>query len=280
MTDRPEDLSRPIVLAGGATIPRLGLGVFKAGAGAGTRRAVRWAFEVGYRHIDTASVYKNEREVGEAFRESGIPRDEVFLTTKLWREDYGYDQTMRAFDASLARLGVEAIDLYLLHWPRPDNRVETWRAVDALRRAGRCRATGVSNFTVEHLSQLVNETTVVPAVNQIELHPFLQQRELVEHCRRLGVVVEAWAPLTKGQRLDHEVLLAVAAETQRTVAQVLIRWSLERGFVVIPKSSNRERIRENAAVFDFSLSKQQMARIDALEENLRTAPGWDPTTVP
>jgi diketogulonate reductase-like aldo/keto reductase len=274
------DLTRPLQLSSGAAIPRLGLGVFRSGAGAGTRDAVLWALEAGYRHIDTAAVYRNEAEVGEALRHSGIPRQEVFLTTKLWRDDYGYDQTLRAFDASIARLGVDTLDLYLMHWPSPDTRVETWRALAAIRQSGRCRAIGVSNFTAHHLRQLIDATGVTPEVNQVELHPFLQQTHLVSECNAHGIAVEAWAPLTKGQRLDHPALLSIAAQTQHTVAQVLIRWSLQKGFVVIPKSSDAARIRENASVFDWTLSSEQMERLDALEEGYRTAPGWDPSATP
>jgi diketogulonate reductase-like aldo/keto reductase len=253
--------------------------VFRSGSGDGTRNAVLWALQAGYRHIDTAAVYGNELEVGDAIRRSGVPRDEVFLTTKLWRDDYGYDAAMRAFDASLARLGVDVLDLYLLHWPTPESRVDTWRALVAIRDSGRCRSIGVSNFGPRHLRQLVDETGVVPDVDQIELHPFLQQRELVQYCHQHGITVEAWAPLTKGQRLDHAVLTDVATELGRSVPQVLIRWSLQKGFVVIPKSSSA-RIRENGAVFDFALTRDHMVRLDALEENYRTAPGWDPSSVP
>lgn len=273
------DLASPLLLAGGTNIPRVGLGVFRAGSGAGTRNAVRYGLDAGYRHIDTAAVYRNETEVGEALRQSEIARDEVFLTTKLWREDYGYDRALKAFDESRDRLGVEVIDLYLMHWPNPEKRVQTWRALEALRESGCCRAIGVSNFTIPHLSQIIDATGITPAVNQIELHPFRQQRELVAFCRAHGIALVAWAPLTKGQRFEEPTLRSVAAEVQRTVPQVLIRWSLQKGFVAIPKSSNQIRIGENFAVFDFSLSEAQMARLDALDEGYRTAPGWDPSVV-
>ena len=269
----------PIRHAGGGAIPRLGLGVFRAGAGAGTRDAVRWALDAGYRHIDTAAVYRNEREVGAAIRQSGVPRAEVFVTTKLWREDYGRASTPRALEESLGQLGLDYVDLYLMHWPSPETRVETWAALVELRERGLCRAIGVSNFTAAHLDALIDATAVTPAVNQIELHPFLQQRALVQRCADRGVLVEAWAPLTKAQRLADPTLLAVADEVARTTAQVLIRWSLQKGYIVIPKSSSPTRIVENAGVFDFNLSAQQMARIDALDEGYRTAPGWDPSTV-
>jgi len=280
LVDRRSALAEPLQLSTGVCIPRLGLGVFRAGSGEGTRNAVRWAIESGYRHIDTAAVYRNEAEVGEALRQCELPRQQVFVTTKLWRDDYGYDNTLRAFEGSLGRLQLDVIDLYLMHWPSPGTRVETWRAMVALAESGRARAVGVSNFTIDHLQELIDATGIAPSTNQVEIHPFLQQRELVLYCREHGIAVEAWAPLTKAQRLGDPVLGAVASEVRRSVAQVLIRWSLQKGFIVLPKSSNRSRIRENRSVFDFSLSDEQMARIDGLDESYRTAPGWDPSSTP
>lgn len=273
-------MDRAVELSNGISIPRLGLGVFRSGSGDGTRNAVHWALEAGYRHIDTAAVYKNELEVGQAVRQSGLTRDEIFLTTKLWRDDFGYDSALRAFDSSLEALGLDRIDLYLMHWPSPETRVATWKALVAIQKSGRCGAIGVSNFNASHISELIEETGVTPAVNQIELHPFLQQRALVRYCTKHSIAVEAWAPLTKAQRLDDPVLEQIGHEVSRTVAQILIRWSLQRGFIPLPKSSNKSRIQENGAVFDFELSVEQMSRIDALDANYRSAPGWDPTTVP
>ncbi|MGF1466458.1 MAG: aldo/keto reductase [Sandaracinaceae bacterium] len=272
------DLSSTIPLPTGAAMPRLGLGVFRAGPGDATRNAVGWALERGYRHIDTARIYRNEQDVGAALASSPVPRGEVFITTKLWNDDQGYDAALRAIDRSLAALGVDSVDLYLMHWPVPERRLESWRAMERAFEDGRARAIGVSNFVRRHLDELAAHANVSPAVNQIELHPFGQQRDAVERCRELGVVVEAYSPVTKGRRLDDRRLTAVAQEVGRTPAQVLIRWSLQKGYVAIPKSSDRARIDENASVFDFALDDDRMARLDALEEGLHLA--WDPTDVP
>jgi methylglyoxal/glyoxal reductase len=272
------DLTSTLTLNNGRTIPLLGLGVFRSGAGKSTQDAVRWALEAGYRHIDTAHIYGNEADVGKALRASGIPREQLFVTTKLWNDDHGYDETLRAFDASLEKLGTGYVDLYLMHWPVPERRLDSWRSMEQLAGQARCRAIGVSNFVERHLKELLGVAKIVPAVNQIELHPFLQQREAVACCRAHGIAVEAYSPLTKGRRLDHPTLKTIAHELGRSPAQVLIRWSLQHGFVVLPKSAKHERVLENAAVFDFELAAPQMARLDALDESLHTA--WDPTDVP
>jgi len=269
-----------IRLNNGVEIPRLGLGVYRAAAGSETRNAVLWALEAGYRHVDTAAIYGNEADVGRAIRESGIPREDVFVTTKLWNDDQGYDAALAAFDASLERLGFDYVDLYLIHWPVPELRLESWRALERLHEEGRARAIGVSNYMVQHLEELLAHCTVVPAVNQIELSPWSwrSRRDVVELCRARGIALEAYSPLTKGRRLGDPTLRAVAERVGRTPAQVLIRWALERDLIVIPKSVNRGRIRENADVFDFALSPADMERLEALDEGLVT--GWDPTTAP
>ena len=269
-----------IRLNNGVEIPRLGLGVYRAAAGAETRNAVLWALEAGYRHVDTAAAYGNEADVGRAIRESGIPRANVFVTTKLWNDDHGYDAALAAFDASLERLGFDYVDLYLIHWPVPELRLESWRALERLYEEGRARAIGVSNYMVQHLEELLAHCTVVPAVNQIELTPWSwrTRRDVVELCRAHGIALEAYSPLTKGRRLDDPVLRTVAERVGRTPAQVLIRWALQRDLIVIPKSANRGRIRENADVFDFTLSPADMERLEALDEGLVT--GWDPTSAP
>jgi diketogulonate reductase-like aldo/keto reductase len=271
------DLASSIVLRPGVEIPRVGLGVFRAGAGTPTQNSVKWAIAAGYRHIDTAAVYGNERDVGQAIRDCGVPREQIFVTTKLWNADQGHDETLRAFDRSFEALGLPYIDLYLMHWPVPDKRLASWRAMQTLQGDGRCRAIGVSNFTEAHLEQLLLHANVPPAVNQVELSPFLQQRELVHRCRELGIVVEAYSPLTRGQRLEDRRLRMIADAVQRSPAQVLIRWGLQKDFVVLPKSTTKARIEENAQVFDFRLSPELMARLDELDENLRVA--WDPTQV-
>jgi diketogulonate reductase-like aldo/keto reductase len=256
-------------------IPRLGLGVFRAGPGQPTRVAVETALEHGYRHVDTARVYRNEAAVGAALRASGLRRSEVFITTKLWNEDQGYEQALRGFDASLAALGLDFVDLYLIHWPVAERRQASWRALERIHGEGRARAIGVSNFMVRHLDELRQQADLLPAVNQIELHPYGQQREVVRWCREHGVALQAYTPLTRGQRLNEPTLFGIANQLHKTPAQVLVRWSLQRGFVVLPKSSNPTRIVENANVFDFELSQEQMAELDVLDEGLHVA--WDPS---
>jgi len=262
-------------LATGASIPQIGLGVWQA-APDDCRGAVAAALRLGYRHIDTAHIYGNEPDVGAAIRDSGIPRDQIFVTTKLWNDDQGYDSALRAFDASAHRLGLDYVDLYLIHWPVAGKRLESWRALEKLFDDKRARAIGVSNFLVRHLDELLGKAKHKPHANQIELTPFLQRRDTVEMCKREGIVVEAYSPLTRGKRLGHAVVKAVAAEAGRSPAQVLLRWGVQHGFVVLPKSVHEERIRENATL-DFTLSPAQMSRLDGLEENLAT--GWDPATM-
>lgn len=265
-------------LRNGVDLPRVGLGVYQTPAGAATQRAVAAALRLGYRHVDTASVYGNERDVGLAIRESGLRRDEVFVTSKLWNDDQGYDSALRAFDATLDRLGFEVLDLYLLHWPVAGRRLESWRALERLLGEGRVRAIGVSNFMPHHLEELFAATAVVPFVNQVEVSPFLQRRELRELCARRGIVVEAYSPLTRGRRLGHPVVVEVARRARRTPAQVLLRWCLQHDLVVLPKSARPERIAENAALFDFEIPPDDMARLDALEEGLTI--GWNPEDMP
>jgi diketogulonate reductase-like aldo/keto reductase len=265
-------------LNNGIDLPQVGLGVYQAARGEETRAAVSAALALGYRHVDTASAYGNERDVGAAVRDSGLPRADVFVTTKLWNDNQGYDGALAAFDASLARLGLEYLDLYLLHWPVPGKRLASWRALERLLAEGRVRAIGVSNFMPRHLDELLAQAEVVPAVNQIEVSPFLQQRAARAACARLGIVVEAYSPLTKGARLDHPVVVDVARRLRRSPAQVLLRWGVEHGMVVLPKSVHPQRIAENAALFDFTLPPAEMAELDALEEGLVT--GWDPREEP
>jgi len=259
----------------GVKMPLLGLGVFRAGSGQETIQAVRYAIEQGYRHIDTARIYNNEREVGEGVRAAGVPRDQLFITTKLWNADHGFESTLNACEKSLKLLGMDYLDLYLIHWPVAGLRQETWRAMEYLLREGRTRAIGVSNYTVRHLDELLAGCNVPPAVNQVEFSPFLSQRKLLGFCRARGIQLEAPSPLTKGQRLAHPVVTAIAARCDRTPAQVLIRWCLEQEVVVIPKSVRPERIVENCGVFDFDLSPDDLQALDGLNEELHTA--WDPT---
>ncbi len=265
-------------LRGGVKLPLLGLGVWQSSPGDETRQAVLAALRAGYRLVDTARAYRNEEDVGAALRESGLPRDEVFVTTKLWNTDHGFDATLRACDESLRRLGLERLDLYLVHWPVQGLRHETWRAMERLLADGRTRAIGVSNYTIRHLDELLARASSPPSVNQIELHPFLQQRALVDHCRAHGLHVQAYGPLVRGHRLDDPVLARVAARHGRTPAQVLVRWGLQQGFSTIPKSVHPERILENADVYGFELDREDLAALAALDEGYRTS--WDPTDAP
>lgn len=267
-------MSQPrLKLNDGRSIPQLGFGVYRLPPGP-TRGLVETALAAGYRHVDTASVYGNEHDVGAAVRTSGLRRDDVWVTTKLANSDQG-PGARRAFEASLARLGLDAVDLYLLHWPH-ERRLASWRVLEQLHAEGLARSIGVSNFLVPHLDELLAVATTPPAVNQIEMSPFLYRTRaaILERCAETGIVVEAYSPLTKGRRLDDATVVAIAAELRRTPAQVLIRWSLEKGFVVLPRSSRPDRIAANAEVFDWELGADRVALLDELDEGLTT--GWDP----
>jgi len=266
-----------LTLNNGVEIPQLGFGVFKVPEGS-TKDVVLKALETGYRHIDTAKLYGNEAEVGAAVRESGLDRDAVFVTSKVWNDDQGYDATMRAFDASMDRLGFDVLDLYLIHWPVPrqDRYVDTWRALEQLYRDGRVRAVGVSNFNADHLHRLVDETDLVPAINQVELHPYLQQAELRKANESLGIATEAWGPIARGgELLTDEVITRIADKHGRTPAQVVLRWHIELGNVVIPKSVTPSRIEENFDVFGFALDAEDMGAIADLDRGERTGPDPD-----
>ncbi len=265
-------------LTTGAKIPQVGLGVWQSPQGPGTRGAVTAALELGYRHIDTARVYRNEPDVGAAVNQSSVPRSEIFVTTKLWNDDQGYDSALRSLDASLKRLALDYVDLYLIHWPVPHKRRESWRALEAAFANGKAKAIGVSNYLVPHLTEVLGEAKVKPHVDQIELTPFLQRRETRAMCKQHGIVVEAYSPLTRGARLGDPILGAVAKAVKRTPAQVLLRWGIQHGHVILPKSTQRDRIAENAALFDFALDAPQMTKLDSLEEGLAT--GWDPDGAP
>jgi 2,5-diketo-D-gluconate reductase A len=266
-----------IQLRGGTQIPQLGFGVFLVPPEQTTEVVAR-ALATGYRHIDTAAAYSNEAEVGQAIRASGVERGEIFLTTKCFNDDQGYEQAKRAFHTSLERLEMDYVDLYLIHWPVPahDRYVDTWRAFIELRDEGLIRAIGVSNFQPAHLERLIAETGETPVINQVELHPYFQQRGLLHEHQELGIVTESWSPLARGEVLSDEAITAIAEEHDKTPAQVVIRWHLQLGKVVIPKSVTQERIEKNFDVLDFELSAADMEAIDQLDEGRRIGP--DPET--
>ncbi|MET7287075.1 aldo/keto reductase [Streptomyces sp. NPDC005573] len=267
-----------VTLNNGVRMPQLGFGVFQVPDDA-TGEAVGHALRAGYRSIDTAAIYGNERGVGHAIAESGIARDELFVTTKLWNADQGHDSTLAAFDASLDKLGLDHVDLYLIHWPTParDLYLDTWRALEEILAQGRARAIGVSNFQVPHLRRLMDHTGITPAVNQIELHPALQQAELRAFHAEHGIVTEAWSPLAQGAVLKDEPVLTLAERYGVTPAQIVIRWHLQTGNVVIPKSVTPDRIRQNLDVFGFRLTDEDLNALAALDRGLRTGP--DPDTL-
>lgn len=278
-------LDSTIRLNNGSEIPVIGLGTYKTKDGGEVARAVQWALEAGYRLIDTAAVYGNEKGAGYAIKKSGVPREEIFVTTKLWNHDQGYDQTLSAIDVSLARLGLDTVDLYLIHWPSAseersetiNKRAETWRAMEEIVRSGKAKAIGVSNYCVQHLEEMKEYARVLPAVNQVEFHPFLYQKELLDYCANNGAILEAYSPLVKARKMKNDVLERIAHRWGKSVAQILIRWSLQKGCVVIPKSVRKERITENISVFDFELSDEDVRAIDGLHASDRQA--WDPTAI-
>jgi 2,5-diketo-D-gluconate reductase A len=265
-------LDSTVLLHGEIAIPQLGLGVFRIHDGADVAAAVAAALDAGYRHIDTAAVYRNEEGVGRAIADSNIDRSDVFVTTKLWNTDQGYDATMAAVDVSLTKLGLDYVDLYLVHWPKPEHTRETWRAMEEIKASGRARAIGVSNFLPEHLDQLHEHAVVSPAINQIEFHPHLQSPSLVDYCEENGIVVEAWSPLKAGQILEDAELSTIAVTHGVTVAQVVLRWMLQRGIVAIPKSVTPSRIASNADLYGFELSDAEMATIKAMDRSDRVGP--------
>jgi diketogulonate reductase-like aldo/keto reductase len=267
-----------VKLNNGIDMPYLGLGVYLADVGAEVQNAMRLALQTGYRLFDTASFYGNEADVGKVVRENIVPRDEVFITTKLWNSDHGYESSLKAFRQSLDLMKLDFIDLYLIHWPVEGLRKESWRALETIYEERRCRSIGVSNYTVRHLQELLSYSKIIPVVNQVEFSPFLYQRELLEFCRSHGIQLEAYSPLTRGEKFNHPVLRKIAVKYEKTPAQILIRWVLEHEVIVIPKSSNPDRIRENAKVFDFKLSSEDLDLLNGLSEDYRVS--WNPTHVP
>lgn len=269
------DIRSTAVLHNGVPMPWLGLGVFRADNGREVEQAIHWAFEAGYRHIDTASVYGNEEGVGRAVAGGGVPREEVFVTTKVWNSDQGRDKAARALETSLKKLKMDYVDLYLIHWPVKGKYKETWGALENLYQQGKARAIGVSNFMEHHLRDLMDTCEVVPMVNQCEFHPRLVQPDLLRFCRDNKIQFEAWSPIMKGQLDGIKVLDTLAAAYGKTPAQIVLRWDLQHRVVTIPKSVHRDRIVENADIFDFELSEEDMARINALDRSERIGPDPD-----
>ncbi|MFH1119123.1 MAG: aldo/keto reductase [Bacteroidota bacterium] len=263
-------------LNNGIPMPAVGLGVYQMPDGVQTQRAVDNALRYGYRHIDTAMIYRNEDSVGKAIEGSFVPREQIFVTTKLWNSDQGFDHAIQACLASLSRLGLDYIDLYLIHWPVQGKRKESWRALETLYQEGRCKAIGVSNYMAHHLEELLGYCKVVPAANQIELHPYIYSSriETIDLCRLSGIIPVAYSPLTKGIKLRDPLLVRIASGYNKSTAQLLIRWALQQGFAVIPKSSVASRIADNFNVFDFVIRDEDMTLLNSLGENLAT--GWDP----
>ncbi len=269
------DLSSRVRLNNGVEMPWLGLGVFQSVPGKETEQAVRWALEIGYRHVDTAAFYDNEQDVGRALKDSGLARESVFITTKVWNSDQGYESTLKAFDRSRSKLGLEVVDLFLIHWPVKGKIRDTWRALEKVYAQGKARAIGVSNFLVHHLQELIQGSTVKPAVNQVEFHPFLVQKELLAYETGQGIRPEAWAPLTRTQGFGNPVIAALADKYGRSPAQIILRWDLQMGVVTIPKSVHRERIEQNSRLFDFALEPADMEKLTALDTGSRIGPNPD-----
>ncbi|MGY0693822.1 aldo/keto reductase [Virgibacillus sp. FSP13] len=262
------DLKTTKELNNGNQIPQLGLGVYKVPAEQ-VYETVKNALEFGYRHIDTASFYGNEEGVGKAIKDSGIPREEIFVTTKVWNDDHGLERALNAFDKSLNRLGLDYVDLYLIHWPVPNIFTETWKALEKVYKDGTAKAIGVSNFLDHHLLELAAIQEVQPAVDQIELHPKLVETSTINYCQERGIAIEAWSPLGRAKYLDDPLLVKLGEKYKKSPAQIIIRWHLQHDFVVIPKSTNKERQKENITVFDFHLDEQDMKLLDQMNEGMR-----------
>ncbi len=272
------DISSKVKLNNGIEMPILGLGVFRSEEGEEVENAVKTALMHGYLGIDTASIYQNERGVGKAIKESGLNREDIFLTSKVWNTEQGYGRTLKAFSNSLDKLQTEYLDLYLIHWPKGKRSVETWKALEELYEEGKIRAIGVSNFLVHHLEEFLPECKIIPAVNQVEFHPELIQPKLLTYCQNKGIQLEAWAPIMKGKVNEIPVMQEIASKYGKTPVQVVLRWDIQKGVVTIPKSVKPERIVSNADIFDFELSAEDMAKIDALDNNNRI--GFHPDKIP
>ncbi|MBU9712702.1 aldo/keto reductase [Evansella tamaricis] len=271
----PTSLQDTTTLHNGVKMPWFGLGVFKVEEGESAVETVKTAIKNGYRSIDTAAIYGNEEGVGRGIRESGVPREELFVTSKVWNSDQGYENALKAFDTTMEKLGLEYLDLYLIHWPGKDKFKDTWKALEKLYKDGRVRAIGVSNFQVHHLQELMKDAEVKPMVNQVEYHPHLGQKELLSFCEKESIQLEAWSPLKQGQLVDEPTIKAIGEKYGKTPAQVILRWDLQNKVVTIPKSVKEHRMIENADIFDFELSAEDMQQLDALNKDERVGPDPD-----
>ncbi|MEH6853030.1 aldo/keto reductase [Priestia megaterium] len=274
-----KNLQGTVTLHNGVKMPGFGLGVFKVEEGPELVNAVKIAIKHGYRSIDTAAIYGNEEGVGrgirEGLKEAGISRENVFVTSKVWNADLGYDATIAAYETSLKKLGLDYLDLYLIHWPVEGKYKEAWRALETLYKEGKVKAIGVSNFQVHHLKDLMEDAEIKPVINQVEYHPRLTQKELQAFCEKHHIQLEAWSPLMQGELLNNEVLTEIANKHNKSVAQVILRWDVQNGIITIPKSTKEHRIVENASIFDFELTKEEIERIDELNQNHRVGPDPD-----
>jgi len=263
------NISSKVKLNNGVEMPWFGLGVFMSKEGTEVENAVKTALQNGYISIDTAAIYQNERGVGKAITESGIPREDIFLTSKVWNTDQGYKTTLAAFEKSLEKLQTDYLDLYLIHWPKGKRSVESWKALEEIYEKGKAKAIGISNFLVYHLDEFLPECKITPAVNQVEFHPELIQPDLLEYCQKRGIQLEAWSPIMKGRVNDIPLMQDLAAKYVKTPVHIVLRWDIQKGVVTIPKSVTPERIISNADIFDFELSTEDMAKIDKLDKNAR-----------
>jgi len=273
-----QELNTPTNNGNKLRIPVVGLGVYQSTPGDETEHAVLKALQIGYRHVDSAFIYGNEQSVGAAIKKSGIPREQIFVTTKLWNDHHGYESTLKACDDSLKRLGLDYIDLYLIHWPVPEKRLDTWRAFEKLQADGKVRSIGVSNYMVRHLEELFAHCKVKPAVNQIEFSPYNTRKDVVAFCKKHGIVVEAYSPLTQGIMFDDPKLIEIAKKYNVTPAKVLLRYGLQCGTVTLPKSVHEQRIRDNINIFDFSITPEDMELLHTFNQGFTT--GWDPVNAP
>lgn len=271
------DINGTVTLNNGLAMPYFGLGTWKSSEGTQVKESVRNAIKAGYKLIDTATLYQNEKGIGEAIKESGIKREDIFITSKVWNDDLGFELTLKAYDRSCKLLGTDYLDLYLIHWPVRGKYVDSWKALEKIYKEGRVKAIGISNFLKPHLDTLLEVAEIIPAVNQMEFHPYLIQQALVDFCREKGIVYQAWGPLIFGKAFEEPVLKEIGKKYNKNEAQVVLRWDLQKGILTIPKSVKYERIKSNSEIFDFELSNEDMMKIDSIDRNERL--GYDPMLV-